>query len=138
MTNSVFHVPKPQNEPVCSYAPGSKERKTLRAALDDMLSKEIEIPIIVGGKEIRTGDLGECRCPHDHGHRLGRFHKATADIVGKAEKAAAEAWKEWSVTDWRARAAVFLKMADSLDQVPSASQRLDDARPVEDPASGGD
>jgi 1-pyrroline-5-carboxylate dehydrogenase len=114
VTNSVFHVPKPHNEPVYSYAPGTKERKALRAALDDMLSNEIEIPIIVGGKEIRTGDLGECRCPHDHAHLLGRFHRATPDIVAQAEKAAAEAWKEWSVTDWRARAAVFLKMAELL------------------------
>jgi 1-pyrroline-5-carboxylate dehydrogenase len=114
MTNAAIHIPEPTNEPVYSYAPGSRERKTLRAALDDMLSNEIDVPIIVGGKEIRTGDTGEIRCPHDHRHLLGRYHKANAEIVAQAEKAARAAWKDWSVLDWRARASIFLKMADLL------------------------
>ncbi|HXV61544.1 MAG TPA: L-glutamate gamma-semialdehyde dehydrogenase [Vicinamibacteria bacterium] len=114
MTNAVFNVPEPRNEPVLSYAPGSTERESLRAVLDDMLGKEVEIPIIVGGKQIRTGDMGECRCPHDHRHVLGRYHKATPQIVSEAERAAAEAWREWSVMDWRARASVFLKLAELL------------------------
>jgi 1-pyrroline-5-carboxylate dehydrogenase len=114
VTNAVFHVPEPINEPVYSYAPGTKERKALKSTLDDMRSKQVDVPIIIGGKEIRTGDLGDIRCPHDHGHLLGRFHKATAENVAEAERAAAEAWQEWSVMDWRARAAIFLKMADLL------------------------
>jgi 1-pyrroline-5-carboxylate dehydrogenase len=114
VTNAVIQVPEPRNEPVFSYAPGSKEREALQSALQDQLSKEIEIPIIVGGEEIRTGDMGTCIAPHDHGRVLGRYHKATPEIVERAQKAAAEAWHEWSVMDFRARASVFLRMAELL------------------------
>lgn len=114
MSNAVINVPAPINEPVFEYAPGSAERKRLEATLKDMASQEIEIPIIVGGKEIRTGDMGECRVPHNHGHLLGKYHKANADIVQQAETAAADAWQEWSVMDHRARASIILKMAELL------------------------
>ena len=114
MSNAILKVPAPRNEPLYDYAPGSPERSVLQAATKDMLGKEIEIPIIVGGKEIRTGDLGEIRCPHDHGHVLAKYHRANADIVHQAEKAAGDAWHEWSVMDWRARASVVLRMAELL------------------------
>jgi 1-pyrroline-5-carboxylate dehydrogenase len=114
VTNAAIQIPVPVNEPLLSYAPGTPERKALRAQLEEMLGNEIEVPILVGGKEIRTGDLGEIRVPHDHRHLLGRFHKANGDVVAQAEKAAAAAWKEWSVLDYRARAAVLLRMADLL------------------------
>ena len=114
MSNAILNVPAPRNEPVYDYAPATPERKVLQAATKDMLGKEIEIPIIVGGKEIRTGDLGEIRCPHDHGHVLAKYHRANADIVHQAEKAAGDAWHEWSVMDWRARASVVLRMAELL------------------------
>jgi len=114
VSNAILKVPAPRNEPVYDYAPKSPERSALQAAIKDMLGKEIEIPIIVGGKEIRTGDLGEIRCPHDHGHVLAKYHRADTDIVHQAEKAAGEAWHEWSVMDWRARASVMLRMAELL------------------------
>ena len=114
VSNAVVSVPDPTNEPVLGYAAGSKEREALQAAVKDMLSKEVEIPIVVGEKAVETGDLGECRSPHDHGHVLGRYHKATSEVLVQAEKAAAEAWHEWSVMDWRARASIFLKMAELL------------------------
>ena len=114
VSNSILKVPEPKNEPVYSYAPGTPERKTLQAQINDMLGNEIEIPIVVGGKEIRTGDLGECVCPHDHSHVLGRYHKATTEVVEQAAQAAADAWHDWSAMDWRARASVFLKMAELL------------------------
>ena len=114
MSNAILKVPAPRNEPVYDYAPKSPERSALQATIKDMLGKEIEIPIIVGGKEIRTGDLGEIRCPHDHGHVLAKYHRADTDIVHQAEKAAGEAWHEWSVMDWRARASVVLRMAELL------------------------
>ncbi|TDI45524.1 MAG: L-glutamate gamma-semialdehyde dehydrogenase [Acidobacteria bacterium] len=114
VSNAILNVPAPRNEPVYDYAPKSPERSALQAATKDMLGKEIEIPIIVGGKEIRTGDLGEIRCPHDHGHVLAKYHRANTDIVHQAEKAAGEAWHEWSVMDWRARASVVLRMAELL------------------------
>ncbi len=114
MSNAILNVPAPRNEPVYDYTPGSPERSALQAATKDMLGREIEIPIIVGGKEIRTGDLGEVRCPHDHAHVLAKFHKANTQIVHQAEKAAGDAWHEWSVMDWRARASVVLRMAELL------------------------
>ncbi len=114
MSNAIVNVPEPVNEPVYDYAPKSPERESLTATVKEMMGTQVEIPIIVGGKEIRTGDTGEIRCPHDHGHVLGKFHKANTDIVHQAEKAAAEAWHEWSVMDWRARVSVFLKMAELL------------------------
>ena len=76
MSNGIFNVPVPRNEPVLNYAPNSPERQILEAHLKAMLSNEIEIPVIVGGQVVRTGDMGDCRCPHDHGHLLARYHKA--------------------------------------------------------------
>jgi len=114
VSNAILNVPEPKNEPVYSYAPGTPAREALQSKLREMLGNEVEVPIIVGGKEIRTGDLGECTCPHDHGHVLGRYHKASEDIVHQAAEAAADAWHDWSVMDWRARASVFLKMAELL------------------------
>ena len=114
MSNALVSVPEPKNEPVLGYAPGSNERETLQAAVKEMLSTEVEVPIVVGGKAVETGDLGECRSPHDHSHLLGRYHKATPEVLVQAEKAAAEAWHEWSTLDWRARASIFLKMAELL------------------------
>ncbi len=114
MANGMLRVPFPENEPIRSYAPGSPERATLKAKLDEMLAQRIEIPLIIGGEEVRTGDLGECRCPHDHGHVLATYHKASAKEVGQAIEASLEAWKTWSEMPWEHRASVFLKAADLL------------------------
>ncbi|MBN1433130.1 aldehyde dehydrogenase family protein, partial [Candidatus Fermentibacterales bacterium] len=114
MNNAVISIPEPENEPVRSYAPGTVERKLIVSKVKELRSSEIEIPLIIGGKEVRTGKLGDCRCPHDHGHLLARYHMAGADEVGLAVKAAANAWRDWSELDWRARAAILLKMAELL------------------------
>ena len=114
MANAIVDVPEPNNEPVLGYAPESPERETLEAQIKDMLSTEVDIPIIVGGKEIRTGELGDCVCPHHHRHILGHYHRATTEIVHQAARAAEDAWHDWSEMDWRARASVFLKMAELL------------------------
>jgi len=114
MLNGIVNVPVPANEPVRSYAPGSPERASLKKRLDAMLTESIEIPVLVGGKEIRTGKSVPMICPHDHGHRLGVFHQATEKEVGKAIAAAREAWRGWSEMPWEARAAIFLKAADLL------------------------
>ena len=68
--------PRPFNEPVVGYAPGSPERESIKAKLDEMSGQEIEIPLIIGGKEVRTGDMGTVVMPHNHGHTLARYHKA--------------------------------------------------------------
>ena len=114
MTNGIPSVPTPVNEPVLSFAPGSSERTSLEAELARMKSEVLDIPLIIGGKEVRTGNMGECRIPHDHGHLLARYHKAGQAEVDLAVAAAEEAWGAWSELEWSARAAIFLRMADLL------------------------
>ena len=114
MSNAIFPLAVPVNETVRAYAPGSPERKSLKKRLDEMLSEEIEIPILVGGKEVRTGDTAKAVCPHDHGHVLATYHQAGAAEVAAAATAAKEAWKEWSETSWDERASILLRAADLL------------------------
>ena len=109
-----IQVPIPVNEPVLSYTAGSPEKRELKAKLGAMASEEIEIPVIIGGEEIRTGDLVEAVMPHRHGHILGRWHRAGREHVEAAIRASADAHKEWSQWDWVDRAAIFLKAADLL------------------------
>ncbi len=109
-----IQVPIPVNEPVLPYTPGSPEKKELKEKLDSMAGDEIEIPAIIGGKEIYSGDLVDATMPHRHRHRLGRWHRAGRELVEEAIKAAADAREEWSRWDWVDRAAVFLKAADLL------------------------
>jgi 1-pyrroline-5-carboxylate dehydrogenase len=112
--NSIPQVPLPRNEPVLGYAPGSPERAELKAALGVMSSEEIEIPLIIGGREVRTGDTDVQVMPHDHGHVLARYHKAGEAEVRQAVKAALEAQREWAAWPWEDRLAVFLRAADLL------------------------
>ena len=90
MTNAVISTPAPRNEPVNDFEPGSPDRVALQRQLAEMLRTEYEIPVIIGGEEIYTGDIGESRCPHDHGKILARYHKAGPEEVEKAVRAAAE------------------------------------------------
>ncbi len=114
MSNAIFRVPKPNNEPVLAYRPGSPERAALKAKLAEMSAQEIEVPIIIGGKEIRTGNLAEMRAPHDHNLKLGVYHKAGRKEVEMAIEAALEARKIWADLPWEQRASIFLKAADLL------------------------
>lgn len=114
MTNAIVRVPLPSNEKIYNYAPGSPEREALKTQLKKMLSEEIEIPLIIGGKEVHTGNLADCRCPHDHKHILARYHKAGPDEIDKAVEAAKKAWIDWSKMDWVSRASVFLRAAELL------------------------
>ena len=77
MSYGIAEVPEPRNEPILSYAPGTPERAELEKKLEELQSKEIEIPIIIGGRKYKTGDMGECRAPHDHKLLLGRYHRVT-------------------------------------------------------------
>ena len=112
--NGVFRVPQPTNEPVRAYGPGSAEKRPLKAKLAEMRAHEIEIPLLIGGEEVRTGKLGTCIVPHDHKHVLARYHKAGAAEVAKAIAAAREAHKTWSRMPFADRAAILLKAADLL------------------------
>ena len=114
MSNGFFSVPTPTNEPVLMFGPGSMEKNEVKAKLAEMKSQQIEIPIIIGEKEVKTGNLADCRCPHDHGHLLGRYHKVGEKEVDMAINAAMKARPAWAAMPWEARAAIFLKAADLL------------------------
>jgi 1-pyrroline-5-carboxylate dehydrogenase len=114
MANGIVPVPPPVNEPIRSYAPGAPEKASLKARIRQMLGERIEMPLIIGGKEVRTGKTAEAVCPHDHRHVLGTYHLAGEAEVRMAIEAAAEAWRSWSETPWEHRAAVMLKAAELL------------------------
>jgi 1-pyrroline-5-carboxylate dehydrogenase len=107
-------VPTPLNEPVRSYAPGSPEKKALKARLKAMAGERADIPVIIGGEEIRTGETMKAVMPHDHSHVLAEWHKATPEHVERAIAAANAAHHEWANWSWEDRAAVFLKAAELL------------------------
>ncbi|MGE0460619.1 MAG: aldehyde dehydrogenase family protein, partial [Vicinamibacterales bacterium] len=107
-------VPPPQNDPNLSYRPGSPERAELKARLAAMAGEQIDIPIIIGGKEIRTGNTGTVVMPHRHEHVLATWHKATTEHVKQAIDAALEARREWAGWPFEDRAAVFLRAAELL------------------------
>ncbi|MGB9731373.1 L-glutamate gamma-semialdehyde dehydrogenase [Calditerrivibrio nitroreducens] len=112
--NAIINVPYPQNEPQYSYAPGTKERELLKNALNDLKSQVIDIPLIIGGKEIRTGEKGKVVCPHNHAHVLAEYHKAGEKEVLLAIEESQKAWKEWQKLRYEERISIFLKAADLL------------------------
>jgi 1-pyrroline-5-carboxylate dehydrogenase len=114
LNNAIFKVPMPFNEPVYEFAPGSAERAKLKAALDDIAGKRIEIPLIIGGKEVRTGKLGQVVMPHDHQHVLADYHQAGEVEIEQAIDAAMAAKPAWAALRWEERVAIFLKAADLL------------------------
>ena len=114
MNNAIFKLERPKNEPVLSYAPGSAERAALEKELKRLSSTEIEIPLIIGGKEIRTGDTGKVVMPHKHSHVLATFHNAGAKEVNMAIEAALEGKKVWESLSWIDRASITLKIAELI------------------------
>jgi len=112
--NTPPKMPAPINEPVLSYAPGTRERAELKQTVKDMAGHPIEIPVVIGGKEIRTGRTVDAVMPHCHRHVLAKVHQAGPGEVAGAVAAARAAWREWSNTSLTDRAAVFLKAADLL------------------------
>jgi 1-pyrroline-5-carboxylate dehydrogenase len=112
--HGIFRVPEPHNEPVLGYEPGSPERDELRRRLDELSGRRLEIPLVVGAEEIRTGDTFEAVMPHNRSHVLADVHKGGAAEVERAISAAADAWEDWSRTPWEDRAAVLLRAADLL------------------------
>ena len=114
MSNAIFSLPASHNEPILPYAPGSRERALLRAELERQASQVLDIPLIIGGKEVRTGRTTTAVCPHDHQHVLAHFHEAGEAEVRQAIDAALAAKKAWENTPWEDRAAIFHKMASLI------------------------
>ncbi|MCK9557338.1 MAG: L-glutamate gamma-semialdehyde dehydrogenase [Candidatus Cloacimonetes bacterium] len=109
-----FSVPVPKNEPVLTYQPGSPQRQQLQNTLQDLYNKHIEIPAIIGGKEVYGGATGSCICPHDHQHKLATYHKADEKEILCAIDAAVKAHKDWEDMPFYHRSAIFLKAAELL------------------------
>ena len=114
MSLAISKVPVPANEPVRGYAPGSPERASLQARLKEMSATRIDMPLVIDGKDVRTGRLGHAAMPHRHAQVLGDFHQGGATEVRSAIDAALRAQRDWAALPWEARAAVFLKAADLL------------------------
>jgi len=110
----VRRVPQPVNEPNHTYAPGTPQRAELKARLKSMAAEKIDIPIIIGGREIRTGRLEKSVMPHDHGHVLAEYHLAGPEHIQQAVAAAAAARREWAAWPWEDRAGVLLRAAELL------------------------
>ena len=114
MPGTRFYLPKPENESILEYLPGSPERIELKAKLIEMKATTLDIPLIINGKEVRTGKTRKSHIPHDHEHILAEYHNANKEEVQQAIDSALEARKKWSETSWYDRAAIFLKAANLL------------------------
>ena len=114
MFNGLFHIRKPSNEPVLGYSPGSKERAELQTALQDMIDNPIEVPCMINGRGVTTGDLVKMKPPHHLSQSLGHYHRAGAKEAELAIDAANEAKVTWSEMQWSSRATVLFKAAELL------------------------
>jgi 1-pyrroline-5-carboxylate dehydrogenase len=114
MPKGFFNVPVPKNEPVLSYAPGSKERQLLKKALADARAQELDVPMYIGGQEVRSGNKKKLSPPHDHQHVLGYFHEGDKSHVEQAIQAALNARELWVNLGWEHRASIFLKAAELM------------------------
>jgi 1-pyrroline-5-carboxylate dehydrogenase len=114
LNNSIIRVPQPVNEPQLDYSIDSEGRKWLKGALSQLSDEQQEIPLIIGGREVKTGNLGKVVMPHDHGHTLADYHKAGEKEIKMAIEAAMDAKTAWQRLRWEERAAIFLKAAELI------------------------
>jgi 1-pyrroline-5-carboxylate dehydrogenase len=113
-THAIARPPEPYNEPIKSYAPGSPEREELHARLDELAGQQIELPLVIGGKDVKLPETFDQVMPHDKDHVLAKVSRGDASHVQQAIDAAAAAWNDWSRTPWEERAAVLLRAAELL------------------------
>ena len=130
MPKGVFKLPNITNEPIKSYAPGSPERAALKEKLNEIHNQVVDIPMIIGGKEIRTDKLADIRPPHDHQHLLGHYHQGDASHVQLAIDAAMKAKPAWEKMNWESRA--------DFRSLPSDFKCRDDVGTIQECFSGRD
>ena len=116
MNNAIYSIHRPENEPVLTYAPGTPERSGLEKELKRIASETVEIPLIIGGKAVKTGVTGRVIMPHDHGHLLATYHMAGEKEARDAIEAALKAKEEWMTLSWIERASIMLKAAELLSR----------------------
>lgn len=116
MNNAIYYMERPENEHTMTYAPGCKERKALNGEIERLANEVQDIPCIIGGKEVRTGDLGKVVMPHDHQHVLANYHMAGEKEVQMAIDAALKAHREWAAVSWDERSSITLKVAELLSK----------------------
>ena len=116
MNNAILNFKEPQNEAVLSYMPGSEEYILLKAELERQSNQQIEIPLIIGGKEIKTGITGKIVMPHNHQHVLATYHQATEKEAKMAIEAAMAAKEEWMNLAWEERGSIMLKAAELISK----------------------
>ena len=139
MSNAYFQLTQPINDPIRNYEPGSPDKALLKQTLAQMQSEEIEVPIFIGGQEIRTGNIAEMRAPHDHSIKLGIYHKAGEAEVKLAIESALDARSDWAAMPWEHRLSIFLKAAELLAGPWRPDyQRGHHAGPIQDRLPGGD
>src|SRR5690606_19716254 len=114
MSTGFFNVPVAVNEPVKTYAPGTAEREEVQKTFKEMYQSTVDIPLYIGGKEIRTGVTKNLFPPFDHQHHLGVYHIATKDLIQDAIDSALQARVKWSQMAWEHRASIFLKAAELI------------------------
>ncbi len=114
MAAGLFKVPIPSNEPIYDYAPGTPQRQALKDAIGQLYKQQRDIPMIIGGQEVRTGQTVDIFPPHRRHTKVGQYHQGTAEHVKAAIKAAQEAKKEWAAMPWHERVAIFLRAAELL------------------------
>ena len=112
MSTGFFNVPKPQNEPINSYAPNTPQREALKAKLVEMRSQLVDVPMYIGSEEVKTNNKKPLTCPHDHQHILGYYHEGSASHVNQAIESALNARENWANMPWENRISIFLKAAE--------------------------
>ena len=112
MSTGFFNVPKPQNEPINSYAPNTPQREALKAKLVEMRGQTADVPMYIGSEQVRTNNKQPLTCPHDHQHILGYYNEGDATHVNQAIETALTAREQWANLPWQNRVAIFLKAAD--------------------------
>ena len=114
MSNAIFKILEPVNEPVLDYEPGSEARALLKDQLQNLMSKQVEIPVLINGREVFTGDTAICAPPHNHRHVVGTYHRGGSREVDLAVQAAKDASHDWSRMPWNDRLAIFLRAGEMI------------------------